>query len=243
MHHKKIFLEILQYGKQQYFKGSVEAIKFDYLWPRSWQTAIKMLERQGYRDPENYFICLDNSHPCHYSILSSSTVSCKYCGNSSSTCIKYSYLPLRYKIKQWCSSPIFCEKMTAHCKEKDHWLNSTDYNIKKEIWDGSRFAELSWFWDPLCEWTLPVLCPFCRAVTSGSRVEELASQQNNMHITVHCHECHMRFDCEVRKANGDPRNIALIGHWDGWQPFSLTSKHSSGMYMYILANTCNSLLT
>ena len=30
-------------------------------------------------------------------------------------------------------------------------------------------------------------------------------------------------------ANGDPRNVALIGHWDGWQPFSTSIKHSCGM--------------
>jgi len=30
--------------------------------------------------------------------------------------------------------------------------------------------------------------------------------------------------------NGDPRNIGLIGHWDGWQPgFGHVSSHSSGM--------------
>ena len=27
---------------------------------------------------------------------------------------------------------------------------------------------------------------------------------------------------------GEPRNIALIGHWDGWQPFGSPGQHSCG---------------
>ena len=50
-----------------------------------------------------------------------------------------------------------CEKMIGHWKEKAHWLqqehsendsNSWGYSCKKEVWDGQRFAELSYFWDP-----------------------------------------------------------------------------------------------
>jgi len=66
--------------------------------------------------------------------------------------------------------------MTAYYAEKDHWINGTGYDVKKEIWDGSRFAELSWFWDPLAEWTLPAICPFCRTVTCGTTIEEVARQ-------------------------------------------------------------------
>ena len=33
---------------------------------------------------------------------------------------------------------------------------------------------------------------------------------------------------------GDPRNIAIIGHWDEWHPFSASSKHSCGTYKHCL---------
>ena len=169
------FLQILEYGKEQYYRGFSESMNFDYLWPKSWQSAIAMIEKLGYRGPEDYYICLNNSHPSCYSVLSSSKASCKYCGNPASSCIKYCYLPLRNKIKQWCSSATFCQKMTAHLKEKDHWINEQNIcDVKKELWDGSRFSELSWFWDPLSEWTLPVQCPLCKSVTSAATVEELA---------------------------------------------------------------------
>ena len=222
------FLQILQYGKELYCKGDSG---FENLWPRSWQSAMKMLEDQGYKDPLDYFVCLSNDHPCSYNILSSINATCNLCGQSASSCIKYSYLPLKNKIEQWCRSSTFCRKMTAHWTEKDHWLNSTQdgHTIRRELWDGSCFNELSWFWNPHCEWTLPVCCPFCKTVISAITVDEVVSRCSSNSIELQCSECHTRFDHEKQKATGDPRNIALIGHWDGWQPFSITGKHSSGM--------------
>jgi len=228
------FVAILQFGKEQYCKGCPGMGNFNDLWPRSWQSAIKMLEKQGYSDPEQYYVCLNSSHPCNYSVLNTPTAACKFCDSPTCTSpyIKYSYLPLRNKIRLWCSSSIFCHKMMAHWNEgKDHWLhNAGGYSVKKELWDGSRFAELSWFWDPASEWTLPFLCPFCRSVTCAATIDELAIGQNSSNITIQCYKCHSRYDYVVRKAKGDPRNIALLGHWDGWQPFS-SSSHSSGMYI------------
>jgi len=29
---------------------------------------------------------------------------------------------------------------------------------KKEVWDGDRFCELPWFWDPNAVWCLPAKC-------------------------------------------------------------------------------------
>jgi len=57
-----------------------------------------------------------------------------------------------------------CKKITAHLEEREHWLppecrNGWALPAKKEIWDGKRFAELSYFWDPTKEWVLPTYCP------------------------------------------------------------------------------------
>lgn len=45
-------------------------------------------------------------------------------------------------------------------KEKDHWFHANTsedcgWEEKKELWDGKRFLQLSWFWDPDQKWTLP----------------------------------------------------------------------------------------
>lgn len=54
------FIQILQYGKELYCKGNPG---FENLWPQSWQSAIKLLEDQGYKGAIDYFICLSNDHP------------------------------------------------------------------------------------------------------------------------------------------------------------------------------------
>lgn len=47
-------------------------------------------------------------------------------------------------------------------------------------------------------------------------------------VSLECPACYTKFSHSVNVTAGDPRNIVLIGHWDGWQPFSTSSKHSSG---------------
>ena len=39
-------------------------------------------------------------------------------------------------------------------------------------------------------------------------------------LSIICPHCFSVFNHSPRYTNGDPRNLALIGHWDGWQPFS-----------------------
>ena len=59
----------------------------------------------------------------------------------------------------WCSDESMCQKMAKFWEEKDHWLHHEGACFPlKEIWDGERFSEVSWFWDPGCGWVLPVRC-------------------------------------------------------------------------------------
>ena len=144
------------------------------------------------------------------------------------------YLCLSDKIKRWCQDALFCEKMTTHWREKDHWLKPEhDKCFKKcEIWHGSRFAEFAWFLDPTAQWLLPALCPLRKHAVNSKDVDEACKQNMNADGTVsmECTNCCNCFNHLPKSTRGDPRNIALIGHWDGWQPFSTSSKHSCGKY-------------
>ena len=51
---------------------------------------------------------------------------------------------------------------------------------RKEIWDGKRFAELSWFWDPEEVWLLPVRCPHCHSVTSVIETSKRLDRQEQV---------------------------------------------------------------
>ena len=54
-----------------------------------------------------------------------------------------------------------------------------------------------------------------------------------------CPECGTRWKQGPSYARGDPHNIALIGHWDGWQPFGYPGTHSCGMSVPLrLLYTC-----
>ena len=46
-----------------------------------------------------------------------------------------------------------------------------------------------------------------------------AFPERNGIYTIQCEECGDRKDHQPKFARSEPRNIALIGHWDGWQPF------------------------
>lgn len=72
--------------------------------------------------------------------------------------------------------------MTAHWRQKERWLNKLGEQWpKSEIWDGSRFAELSWYWDPDSEWLLPVRCPTCCSVVSPKEItKQIPTQQNGL---------------------------------------------------------------
>ena len=73
---------------------------------------------------------------------------------------------------------------------------------------------------------LPTRCDFCAAVLGAKEIESSPFDGHN--YTVICSECGTKTTCKGEKARGDPRNIALIGYWDGWYPFQSKSSHSCG---------------
>ena len=46
--------------------------------------------------------------------------------------------------------------------------------------------------------------------------------------SISCDECYNTFLHDPQYAKGDPRNLVLIGHWDGFLPFRSTGKHGCG---------------
>ena len=105
------FLRILQYGKDLYCKGKSPDLSKH--WPATWQSAIKLLNQNGYKPPIEYFVCLNDSHPCCFDVLKSANQNCRFCHTNGHLCIKYSYLPLKDKIHRWCQDANFCHKMMA----------------------------------------------------------------------------------------------------------------------------------
>ena len=109
-----------------------------------------------------------------------------------------------------------------------------------EIWDGKRFFELKWFWDPEKRWLLPVRCPECSEIVSADILASTMAGRctgqviEGTALSVECPHCFGEFIHHPMYTHGDPKNIALIGHWDGWQPFSTSARHSCGKLPMIL---------
>ena len=154
---------------------------------------------------------MNDAHPCHWDLLESKDEQCRYCDNKPA--IPYYYLGLETKVKWWVSSKEMCNKMTAHWREKEHWLGRDQgWHTKNELWDGDRFTEISWFFNPDSWWCMPIRCKRqgCKNIISGEIVDSLTEMPNGMKELT-CDECHYRFTVYAEYCNGDPRNIALLG--------------------------------
>ena len=177
---RKDFVDVLEFAEKFSRNGDREDT-MRAKWPKSWRETEMILKKCGYSDPQEYYICLDPSHYSKWDIMLSSDDRCKYCGKSGS--IKYYYLGLPDKIKRWCSSASMCTKMMAHWENKDHWIRGTGPNFTlTEVWDGSRFNELSWFWNPECSWMLPFRCTFCSSVISAKEIQQSAQNGDAYHV-------------------------------------------------------------
>ena len=230
---QKNLLQVLDFARECYCKGDH---KMSEQWPKSWSSCMSTLKNAGYKEPKTYFICLNQCHVNQWSITDNSKQPCRFCSEIPS--IQFHYLSLADKIQRWCSSELFCTKMTAHWDERESWLymsRGSQNRVYKEIWDGNRFCELSWFWNPEAQWLLPSRCSVCKEVISAKIISEAIDVDKESfsvvgNVKVKCSNCSTRFCLYPKYARGDPRNLALIGHWDGWQPFSTSIKHSCGMY-------------
>jgi len=136
-------------AKTFYYKGS--QLDPDHAdvegWPKNWRDANRFLADLGYKDAKEYFICLSDEHPKHWDILENRNDACRHCGENGT--IVYYYLGLETKVKLWVSEKSMCYKITDHWREKEHWLRRNEgWPIKKELWDGDRFADISWFFLP-----------------------------------------------------------------------------------------------
>ena len=129
------FQDLLVFAQHMFCRGrglQDEDQMIKSIWPHDWETARQYLLKLGYQDAREYFICLDDSHKCHWDILDKKTDTCRHCGKPGK--LKYYYLALQGKVKQWVASPEMCRKMTGHWREKEHWLGrERGWHIKKRF--------------------------------------------------------------------------------------------------------------
>ena len=115
-----------------------------------------------------------------------------------------------------------------------------------ELWHGSRFIELNYFWDPDKTFLLPHKCDYCLAILSTSEVESaLPAYSPHVICSISCLSCKQLNKFIPQYVCGDPRNQAIMIHEDGWASNSTSSKHSMAAITVTYAcmtkvNRCNS---
>ena len=231
------FGDILQYAKRLLLSSlddkNIDRDILITLWPKTWNEVQSLLREEGFEDAKQNYICIccqvkavdqDSGGPKYsysgkYSIVENKEELCSHCG--SKCYLTYYYLGLKNKVKNWFGSKSLCEKMLSHWKEQGHWLGRDEsWSLKREIWDGQRWVDLQWFCDPDKTWPLPTLCPSCGIPVSADHlISSPANGSADGVRIVECRECLETFQHTMKFANGNPLNLALIGHWDGWQPF------------------------
>jgi len=60
----------------------------------------------------------------NYSVLDEKDSLCAHCGEKGY--LKYYYLGLESKVKNWFKTETMCQKMLSHWTEKEHWLGGEE---------------------------------------------------------------------------------------------------------------------
>ena len=213
--------------------NNVSTLLPDIQLPTKWNEVLQLMTSLGYTRPTHYKVCASQDHS--FLLLDPEThPACPTCSKPRGECIDYYCLGLNFR--EWFLTVDECDKLICHWIERADWFNVSSSNHaapQTELWHGKRFQELSWFWDPTCEYTLPEFCPHCNRVVPASVITET-------NFSVECPHCNSSFHSHPRKAHGDPRNQAIIIHEDGWCPFSTSSSNS--IAAITITNACMSKL-
>ena len=130
---------------------------------------------------------------------------CPHCGNTGY--IKYMYLGLENKVKNWFRNKTMCTKMLAHWLEKEHWLENIEgWHLKKEIWDGNRWFELHWFWNPESVWALPTRCDI--PISADHLINSPDQDTLRDFKIVECPVCFETFEHSIKMAKVSPLTLA-----------------------------------
>ena len=165
-------------------------------------------------------IITSEKHGREWDIMESPSEKCQHCGEPGN--IDYYHMELSSKIKQWYGNPEMCSAIIDHWREKHHWFHTFErgqtkgWPIKKELWDGKRFSQYSWFFDEDIEWLFPTRCPNCKkikktTVIPASKIDtQDVLEDNTVNIVYPC--CRNMFNPSLKYTVGDPRNIVYIAH-------------------------------
>ena len=181
----------------------------------------------GYRSPRHYKVCCGRDHSTLLTSQETHPVCC-VCDQAWAECIDYYVVGLNFG--DWFKTDQQCQALLEHWEDSITSLGQPDdydHPEKTELWHGRRFRELAYFWDPSQSTLLPALCPCCSAIVAASEIAAACicddSVSSSSTVTVTYDSCAESFSTQPKYMKGDPRNQALLIHYDGWCPHTTSS--------------------
>lgn len=174
------FEDVLIFVKDLFFCNDYNNFfVFDY-WLKNWREIEKFLKEFDYKGLKEYFICFYESYLCYWDLMDLLMFICKYCGRYGF--IKYYYFGLSEKIWIWFFDVNMCRKMFVYWMNRDYWISGIGLNLElKEVWGGSCFSELFWFWDLILKWMLLCRCKCC-GIVMGEKEIRVFFERDGMYI-------------------------------------------------------------
>lgn len=178
---------------------------------------------------------------------------CPICHRKRKDVMSFHYISLIGQLKLLCKSEAICWDFLKMWRAKDRWLNKTTNEQPEfidEFWDGEKTRLYQDFWNPQKEWELPIVCrnPNCqRAHTTFppqlmSKTLQVGLNPQQDEYNFRCSGCVQALSAKRTWIKGDPRNFALLLHWDGFQAASTTQKDSAVVEIVVLNGGKKSIL-
>ncbi|MCO5580896.1 hypothetical protein L7F22_034769 [Adiantum nelumboides] len=164
---------------------------------------------------------------------------CTICGISRKQMMCFDYISIEHQLKCLTRSQSICHEFLEMWRNKKRWLDnsciSEDTKIH-EFWDGTKCKNFEDFWNPNSHFELPVICPNseCKQAYRAWPTPDNALQARSTKYKVLCKSCREEFECDKVLCKGDPRNFALLVHWDGFQSSKTTQKNCGVVEVKIL---------
>ncbi|MCO5577982.1 hypothetical protein L7F22_031820 [Adiantum nelumboides] len=178
---------------------------------------------------------------------------CPQCSKQRRDVMSFHFISLIGQLQLLCKSETLCYDFLRMWRSKERWINqppSAYPDHINEYWDGEKIRIYQDFWNPDKEWEAPIICedPKClrahRAFPKELMCKSLQkgwSSEQGEYI-FRCSKCGKEQHARKTFIKGDPRNFALLLHWDGFQAASTTQKDSAVVEIVILNSGKQSIL-
>jgi len=205
-----------------------ELTKDDRIPHKSWEAVLTFLKKLGYKRPKHYKVCCGATHVT----LISEKDDCPDCGKEWHKCVDYFVLGLH--LEDYFLNEETIRDHLEHWNKREEWLNKEELNVNvKEVWHGTRFRELSYFWDADVETYLPVYCPNCETVISLKEMDDSVRPGLTLDspVPLSYPQCAFDFIHIAETMKGCALNQAFIFHEDGFNAFVQKSRGVAAIHI------------